>query len=253
MLLALTFSITRHQIFLIAFLVQTDSAHFGYTSKGIPLEDIIDPSVHLHRPVVFGDGKVPPHPRPGLPLTSRYFLRIHRLNPAVSKRLDLQASSFPSLRLFRSEGSDGTDTSSVCSAAFNAKISGVSISVSSIEKDCRQVQVPTSVILLATTGTKACPPEVDRHLKSSSVHNQTSIVVLLVTYLHCNVSHPSLFPKTSQPSFILWYQYHIHFVLRSTRNEVVLWTSLELPVDLDFIFLAGAIQESRRSWRVFRR
>ena len=71
----------------------------------------------------------------------------------------------------RSEGPDRSDTSIVCSPTFNTEISGVSFSVFCIEDDWRQVQVPSSITLLASIWILAFAQQLSflmRHVKKDT-------------------------------------------------------------------------------------
>ena len=87
------------------------SQTFGKPRKQLPLR-IIDPSVHLNRPVV---------------LVAEKFLHI--LVQAFTKRLDLHASSFSTAAFFSSTRSGRANGSIVCRPAFDTEISGVPLAL----------------------------------------------------------------------------------------------------------------------------
>ena len=108
-------------------------------------------------------------------------------------------------------------------------------------------KVPTTLILLATTGTSTAflphghllqksgsPPA--RFHRSTRQLGESSLqtVALLVTNFHYNFSTHLWFQRlpailTLRP-FMSWNQHHSHLIIRSMRKEFVLWTSMQQPV-----------------------
>ena len=102
-------------------------------------------------------------------------------SPSQSSNLQKVRSLGLLFVLHTSERPDRTDTSIVCSPPFNTEISGVLVSVFSMENDWRQAHVPLPLILLATIWTLAfLPPGAchERHQpRSHSARSNQSLEV----------------------------------------------------------------------------